>query len=148
MAQICLVAPRMQTSWVSDWISSLRRDETVRLVPICVCNSKGLINYFEPAGIIVFGHLLFWPYLVPRTIQHALRTRARGTLVVPQWPSAVFWLMLFPDGCTIAWFIQEVRVLDKTNMVICLGKRGSNLFGSTPNTNLLAIRLDFRSQEG
>ena len=101
------------------------------------CNWQERINWWCPP-----------PYLVPWTIQHALRTRARGTLVVPQWPSAVFWLMLFPDGCTIAWFIQEVRVLDKTNMVICLGKRGSNLFGSTPNTNLLAIRLDFRSQEG
>ena len=48
------------------------------------------------------------PYLVPRTIQHAFRTRAQGTLLVPQWSSAAFWPMLFPDGEINAWFIWEV----------------------------------------
>ena len=88
------------------------------------------------------------PYLVPRTIQHALRTRAQGTLLVPQWPSAAFWPMLFPDGDTNAWFVREVRVLQKRNVVICSGRRGSNLFDGTPNTNLLAVRLDFHSSQG
>ena len=52
MAQTCLVAPRIQISWLSDWISSLRMDETVRLLPI-VCCSKGLIDSFWPSGTMI-----------------------------------------------------------------------------------------------
>ena len=38
------------------------------------------------------------PYLIPRTICHALQTHACDTLIVPEWPSAPYWPMLFPDG--------------------------------------------------
>ena len=69
-------------------------------------------------------------------------------LIVPQWTSAVFWPMLFPIGRPNAWFIQEVRVLHKAEVVICPGRCGANLFSSTPNTNLVALRLDFRSRKG
>ena len=30
-------------------------------------------------------------YLIPRSLRHAQNCHARGTLVVPEWPSAVFW---------------------------------------------------------
>ena len=67
-------------------------------------------------------------------------------LIVPEWMSAVFWPMLFLSGSTNSWFILEVCVLHKSNVVIHSGKNGENLFSSTPNTNLLAIRVDFQVQ--
>ena len=54
--------------------------------------------------------------------------------------------MLFPDQSTSAWFIHEVRVLDKADVVVCAGKCGANLFKGPPNTNLLALRVSFKTQ--
>ena len=84
------------------------------------------------------------PYLVPRTIKHAQRSEACGTLVVPEWKSAAFWPLLFPDGANGAWFVREVRVLDKEKLVVCAGRNGANLFRDKPNTNILALRVRFQ----
>jgi len=51
---------------------------------------------------------LFPPvYLIPRVIRHAQATAARGTLIVPQWISAPFWILIFPNGIDPAAFILE-----------------------------------------
>ena len=44
-------------------------------------------------------------YLVPRLLRHALVTKAVGKLIVPQWRSAPFWPILFPDGDHPAKFV-------------------------------------------
>lgn len=38
------------------------------------------------------------PQLVLRTLKHLSLCRASGTLVVPEWPTAPFWPILFPYG--------------------------------------------------
>ena len=35
-------------------------------------------------------------HLIPRVVRHAEETATRGTIEVPSWPSAPFWLILFP----------------------------------------------------
>ena len=65
-------------------------------------------------------------YLIPRVIGHARKCRSVGTLVVPEWPSAPFWLILYPNGKDPGPFITAC------------------LFKGPPNTNMVAIRLDFR----
>ena len=90
------------------------------------------------------GEANWWcppPYLIPRTIKHAQRTRACGTLIVPQWVSVPFWPILFPDGYTNAGFIREIRVLD--NVIILPGRHGANLFDNSPTTNMLALKVNF-----
>ena len=81
--------------------------------------------------------------LVPRVIQHARKCKARGTLLVPEWPSAPFWPILFPEKGQFAAFIFLVKVLTPDEFLICPGRLGSSLFRGTPNTNMLAIRLQF-----
>ena len=49
-------------------------------------------------------------YLVPRVIQHARKCKAQGTLVVPEWPSAPFWPILFPEESKSAPFVTIVSV--------------------------------------
>ena len=66
-------------------------------------------------------------------------------MVVPEWTSAVFWPMLYPDGCTRAGFICDVRILDKADVVVLPRKGGANLFSGCPNMNLLALKLDFKA---
>ena len=87
------------------------------------------------------------PYLVPRTIRHALNTAACGTLVVPSWPSAPFWPMLFPSLGTVASFVAGVKVLAKSELVVIPGKSGSNLFNGPPNTDMLALKIVPPSKE-
>ena len=81
------------------------------------------------------------PYLIPRVIRHTLKTGASATLVMPKWPSAPFWPMLFPDGCTRAPFITEERTLHQSPHLVVTGLSGGSLFKGTPNTDLLAVRL-------
>ena len=74
-------------------------------------------------------------YLVPRVIQHARKCKAQGTLVVPEWPSAPFWPILFPEESTSAPFVMIVRVLTVCEFSVYPGRLGSSLFKGTPNTN-------------
>ena len=67
-------------------------------------------------------------FLIPRVIRHALNTAASGTLIVPRWPSAPFWPMLFPDGCTQAPFIIGEKTLDRSTHLVVAGHSGGNLF--------------------
>ena len=96
------------------------------------CDWQGEINWWCPPV-----------NLVPRVIQHAHRTRAKGTLIVPEWPSAPFWPVLFPGNGETAEFVVEMCQLPKTDCLLIPGRSGSNLFSGTPNTNVLAVFLDF-----
>ena len=83
-------------------------------------------------------------YLVPRALRHAQETTAVGTLVVPNWPSAPYWPMLFLGKDERLPGIVETITINKSKVVICPGISGVPLFKGTPNTDLLAVRLDFR----
>ena len=85
-------------------------------------------------------------YLVPRAIRHASKCLASATLLVPQWPSAPFWPMLFPNGADPAVFISDYVLNPKSEVVVHPGRLGSNLFKNAPNTNLLALHLSFGAQ--
>ena len=95
------------------------------------CNWEGEMNWLCPP-----------PHLIPRTIQHAKRTHACGTLIVPEWPSAPFWPMIFPNGQQPAPFIVAMVLLPKSASLICPGRAGSSLFKREPNANLLALLLN------
>ena len=88
-------------------------------------------------------------YLVPRVLCHAQETEACGTLLVPKWPSAPFWPMLFnKEGKSRLLGLQATEEIDKSQVVICPGRSGCMLFKGEPNTNLLAIRLEFNKKKG
>ena len=87
--------------------------------------------------------------LIPRVIRHAQVCEAKGTLIVPLWPSAPFWPLLCPSntGC-FAPFVKELRELPQTNTLLLTGLSGASLFnGDVPNTKVLALRCDFSSSE-
>lgn len=52
-------------------------------------------------------------HLIPRLIRHAEATKARGTLVIYQWPSAPFWPILFPGKSCPAKCIQQILELPR-----------------------------------
>ena len=82
-------------------------------------------------------------YLVSRVLRHAQSTKAKGTLIIPQWPSAPYWPLLFPNGLDPANFITDWLELPTSEKLFLPGQLGSNLFDGTPNTPVLALRLEF-----
>ena len=86
-------------------------------------------------------------YLIPRVVRHAQITKAKGTMIIPQWPSAPFWPWLFPDGTNPAIFISEWLELPSSETLFLPGRIGFNLFKGWPNIPVLAIRLEFNNQK-
>ena len=84
--------------------------------------------------------------LIPRLIQHASRTKAEGTLIIPQWPSAPFWPLIFSEGGQPAKFVIEVIRLPAVDWILVPGRSGKTLFTGPPNTSMLALRLVFGYQ--
>ena len=82
--------------------------------------------------------------LIPRVLRHAQACSARGTLVVPCWPSAVFWPLLCHAPGRFAPFVRDARELPRVNSLFLPGLSGSVLFnGNLPNTRVLALHCDF-----
>ena len=80
---------------------------------------------------------------VPRLMRHAQETGALSTLLVPQWYSAPYWPLLFPDGNHPAEFVKKLLVLPTWQSLILPGVLGSTLFSGTPHVVMWALRLDF-----
>ena len=80
-------------------------------------------------------------FLIPRVIRHASKCHAKGTLVVLEWPSAPFWPIIFPTAGIPALFVTDSVVLDKADLLL---HPGSNLFHGEPNTNFIALQINFQ----
>ena len=86
---------------------------------------------------------------MPRVLHHAQKTEACGTLLVTKWPSAPFWPMLLnKEGKGDLPSLLATHEINKLQVIISPDRFGSNLFKGKTNTNLLAIRLEFRKTEG
>lgn len=68
-----------------------------------------------------------------------------GVLVVPSWPSAVFWPILCPDGRHLARLATDMWKFQPRLRTgpLCY----SRLFTSTPKFNKLAVRVDGRQSQ-
>ena len=79
--------------------------------------------------------------IVPRVLRHAQNTRTQGTLIVPQWFSAPFWPLLFPNGVEPAQFVKQFIELPRCETTFLPGRSECNLFEGVPNTTVLALRI-------
>ena len=72
------------------------------------CNWHGENNWWCPPV-----------YLVPKVLWHAQKTNAIGTLLVPKWPSAPFWPILFTaEGKFNIPGLQATEEITKSEVVI------------------------------
>ncbi len=74
-------------------------------------NWAGEMNWWCPPPIA----------LIPRVIRHAQVCAAKGTLIVPCWPSAPFWPLLCPGNQQFAKFVSVVRELPLTESLFLPG---------------------------
>ena len=85
--------------------------------------------------------------IVLRLLRHAEACKCVGTLVVPEWPSAPFWPFLC-CGRTFSVFVTGIIYLPLMDDLFIPSKSGSILFnGTMPNTNVLALRIDFSAKK-
>ena len=75
----------------------------------------------------------------PRLLRCTEVTKACGTLIVPQWISAPFWTLLFPDGTQPAKFVTGICELPQVEVLFVSDRSGGNLFNGVPNTPVLAL---------
>ena len=66
-------------------------------------------------------------YLVSRALRHAELCKAKGTLAVPLWKSAVYWPLLCHDEVHLAPFVHGWFVQPYYQGLIQTGRSGSNL---------------------
>ena len=83
-------------------------------------------------------------YLIPKTIQHARKCKAQGTLIAPLWKSAPFWPMLCPNDASFYEFVQDVMIFTDTRGLLQIGDFKKSLLGSPRFTSpLIALKLSF-----
>ena len=80
-------------------------------------------------------------FLVSRCINHMVNTGAVGTLVVPWWPSAMFWPLLMNSDSSFREFVTAFKKLDNARGVFVRGSVPS-VFNSEFKGSVLALRIN------
>jgi ribonuclease HI len=80
---------------------------------------------------------------VPKVIKHLKVCNAKGTLVVPDWPSASFWPMLFSQHSIWKDIIHQVIRFSDASDIYVHGRNHNSMFGSNRmRSHVLCIRVN------
>ena len=81
-------------------------------------------------------------HLISRTINHMRMCKARGTLVIPKWKSAVFWPMIinrFIDN-----YIKDLSEYKNPNNFFQPRSQENSIFAKQPfNSSVLVLLIEF-----
>jgi hypothetical protein len=81
--------------------------------------------------------------LVSKTIKHLKVCKARGTLIVPDWPSASFWPILFAENNHWRGIVARVIKITDPSNVFVYGRNHQTIFGSNHmKSHVLCVRVD------
>lgn len=81
-------------------------------------------------------------YLISRVLKHMDYNGESGTLIVPYWPSAPWWPLLFKDDGTLKDFVTGCVDLPCHSRTFLPGSAEGDLFGyGTPSCRILALRI-------
>ena len=69
--------------------------------------------------------------LIPRALMHFLNCRSRGTLVVPFWPSSLFWPYLICENGAFQDFVGDFLFVQNGAEVFVQGANKEACFGSS-----------------
>ena len=76
---------------------------------------------------------------IPRAIRHAKLCKAQGVLIIPCWPSAHWWPIIYPNGINLAPFIKDMLIFDPY-----YESYGHNtIFNGYQSFKTLALEIDF-----
>ena len=90
--------------------------------------------------------------LVVPTVKKLRVCRGKGTLIIPEWPSALFWPYLLQSPMKFKPFVKEVVTLPKLQDLLVEGPGQAtvytikkSLFTGCPRFSMLALCIDFTS---
>lgn len=84
------------------------------------------------------------PYLIPRIVKHMSAGGEDGTLLVPQWPSAMWWPLLVDTNGSWRAFVTNSMTIQPYKGIFLSGSAASNVFTSSiPSFQILALRICF-----
>ena len=82
-------------------------------------------------------------HLIPITIRQIQLCRCNGVLLVPYWPSAIFFPLLY-ENKSLKLFFKKVLFFDGTQSCFIPGKRAEELVGSIQNqSEVMALKIVF-----
>ena len=87
--------------------------------------------FFQPGGLGIHSLAFDWGpencwlvpqvYLIPRVLIHFLNCQSRGVLVVPFWPSSLFWPYLIQENGAFQNFVVDVLFMQDGSDVFVQG---------------------------
>ena len=82
-------------------------------------------------------------YLILRVLVHFLNCKSRGVLVVPFWPSSLFWPYLIQENGAYKSFVVDFLFVQNGRDVFVYGTNKETCFGSSSfSTPVLFLKLD------
>ena len=82
--------------------------------------------------------------LVGKVIRHMSHFKSKGTIVVPYWPSATFWVFIKSRLNEFESFIKDYEIFDDHQNCVTQGKNPKCFIGSqTFQSSILALNVDF-----
>ena len=82
-------------------------------------------------------------YLIPRVLVHFLNCRSRGILIVPFWPSSLFWPYLIQGKSAYKSFVVDFLFVQNGRDLFVHGANKETCFGSSSfRTPVLFLKLD------
>lgn len=84
------------------------------------------------------------PMLIPRVLRHMSAGHEYGTLIAPEWPSAVWWPLLVDRSGTWKSFIKDCLRIEPYQGIFLSGSAASSVFTSgIPSFAVLAFKICF-----
>lgn len=81
--------------------------------------------------------------LVPRALNHLRHCQAKGTFVLPYWPSSAFFPILYSEVSEFSMFLVETLIFDDVTGIYVQGKNKESIFGKPGfSSGVLVVRLD------
>ena len=102
-----------------------------------------LLTQFQSRGMEIENNCLVPPvHCITRAVQHLLVCGAVGTLVVPYWPSNVFWPFLFANAIQFQPYVPAYINSPDPAGIFSLGRYKDSLIGSDRfKSAVLAVRI-------
>ena len=109
------------------------------------CPNTSGVNAFLYSWAGENSYLVPPVYLVSRAIKQLRYYKTRGTLVVPLWFSAAFWVHIHNDRNQFLPFVKDYMIVDNPRLCVRQGTNENCFIGSEDfNSKILALYIDFR----
>ena len=80
--------------------------------------------------------------LVCKCINHLVRCKAEGTLIVPSWPSSPYWPLIFDENTEYRSYVLDVLEFNEVDRILVSGNNLNSIFANGKfKGRILAVRL-------